>query len=117
MVASVNSRPLAPTSPLSSLAAKLHPSRFPNMSGKMVAILSYLLDQEWTSPKITSMSITSDHMVLSMEDGDIGFNTIIGSESDLTRNFTTLLEYPGVNLTPQEKSLALSLLQSRITRW
>jgi hypothetical protein len=33
------------------LAAKLHPDRFSAMSGKMAAIVGYILGESWTDPE------------------------------------------------------------------
>ena len=46
------------------LAEKLHPDRFSAMSGKMAAIIGYILGESWTEPEIAALSVTSDGFVL-----------------------------------------------------
>jgi hypothetical protein len=46
-----------------SLASKLHPDRFSAMSGKMAAIVGYILGESWTEPEIVALSVTSDGFV------------------------------------------------------
>jgi hypothetical protein len=42
------------------LTEKLNPDRFSEMSGKMAAIVAYILAESWTEPEITALSVTSD---------------------------------------------------------
>lgn len=42
------------------LADKLHPDRFTEMSGKMAAIIAFVLGEDWTDPAIRWMSVSSD---------------------------------------------------------
>lgn len=51
-----------------SLADKLHPDRFTAMSGRMAAILGYILGESWTEPEIPYLSVTSDGCVTSEDD-------------------------------------------------
>ena len=46
------------------LAAKLHPDRYTAMSGKMAAIVAYILGDRWTEPAISELVVTSDGFVL-----------------------------------------------------
>ena len=82
------------------LALKLHPRRFTGMSGKMAAIVAYVLGEHWTTPEIAEL-IISDGVVLAREDGDIGYNSFIGAVEDLKRNVSNLLAAAG--LTEQER--------------
>ena len=93
----------------------LHPSRFDGMSGKMAAIVGYILDQEFTDPSIDDMCITSDGMVLAQHKGDCGMNDFIGAESDLKRNWSRLLTAAG--LTEDQRKAAEQLYGERITDW
>jgi hypothetical protein len=45
------------------IADKLHPDRFSAMSGKMAAIVAYILGESWTEPEIAALSVTSDGFV------------------------------------------------------
>lgn len=97
------------------LAKKLHPSRFTEMSGKMAAIVAYILNETWTEPAITDMCITSDGYVLAQHEDDIGMNQIIGSAEDLKRNWAALLTAAG--LDDEEKAEAQRLFDARIKVW
>lgn len=97
------------------LAQKLHPHRFTEMSGKMAAIVGYVLDQEWTQPEIAEMVVTSDGFVLARRSGDIGCNDWIGSAEDLERNASNLLE--AADLTENERAEWQSLFRARVTDW
>jgi len=77
-----------------SIATKLHPTRV-RTSGKFTAILAYLLDEEWTDPPITSLTVTSDGILL---DSSSGFaNDILGDMGDLRRNIKGIAEVAGLN--------------------
>lgn len=47
-----------------SLKQKLDPRRYPDMSGRMAAILGYLLEEDWAKPAIQELSITSDGYII-----------------------------------------------------
>jgi hypothetical protein len=78
------------------LKEKLHPKRFPNMSPKMGALVACILNEDWTVPRLMSLFVTSDNMVLAMEQGDIGYNHFIGSLDEVSRNWENLLNVAGV---------------------
>jgi hypothetical protein len=86
------------------LSDKLHPRRFPNMSGKMAAIVGYILGVEWSEPKIAELHITSDGHVLARDEGDCACNQYIGLAANLERNWLALLDAAG--LTNDEKAEA-----------
>jgi hypothetical protein len=89
------------------LNSKLHPKRFPGMSGKMAAIVGYILGETFTDPSITEMAITSDGMVLAQQSGDVGMNDMIGSVSDLKRNWMKLLDVAGLDDKERKQAEAL----------
>jgi hypothetical protein len=91
---------------------KLHPKRFDGMSGKMAAIVGYILDEALTNPAINELVVTSDGFVLAQHDGDVGDNDFMGQESDLLRNWKNLLDTAG--LTPEERTEAEAAYQSHI---
>jgi hypothetical protein len=91
------------------LKKKLFPGRFSDMSGKMAAIVGYILGETYTNPSITDMAITSDGFVMAQQSGDIGMNDMIGDVSDLRRNWDNLLSAAG--LEPQEKQEAAALFK------
>lgn len=91
---------------------KLHPRRFEGMSGKMAAIVGYILDEAVTVPAINELIVTSDGFVLSEHVGDVGANDFMGAESDLLRNWNNLLDAAG--LTPEERTEAEAAYQSHV---
>lgn len=67
------------------------------MSGKMAAIVGYILDARFTDPAITELVVTSDGFVLAQSEGDVGTNDLIGEEADLNRNLLTLIGAAGLS--------------------
>ena len=49
---------------MNTLKAALHPSRFPGMSTKMIAIVGYIIEGKVTSPAIEEMMVTSDGIIM-----------------------------------------------------
>ena len=90
-----------------SLVEKLHPQSWPNLSGRMIAIVACILGQEWTTPQMHGIAITADGHVTCMED-------YIGLASDFERNIAGLLEH--ANLTPEERA-EWDRLYSQIDDW
>jgi len=99
----------------SSLAKKLNPSRFSAMSGKMAAIVAYILGEKWTDPAINDMAITSDGFLLAQHEGDMGLNDFMGAASDLERNVANLMI--AAELTEGEQAEWQRLYKARITDW
>ncbi len=85
------------------------------MSGKMAAIVGYILDEEWTNPSLQEMAITSDGFVMAGVKGDCRMNEFIGSVSDLERNVNNLLNV--AELTEAERKEWDRLYRARITDW
>ena len=86
------------------LVRKLHPARFPDMSGLMAAIVGCILDRQFTEPTIAGLFLTSDGYVLGWHYDDVGCNDFIGARSDLERNWNRLLDL--AELTDEERRLA-----------
>ncbi len=53
------------------LVAKLRPDRFTAMSGKMAAIVGYILDERFSEPAISELVVTSDGFVLAQAEGEV----------------------------------------------
>jgi hypothetical protein len=79
------------------LVDKLRPDRFTAMSGRMAAIVGYILDERFSTPEISELVVTSDGFVLAQTEGDVGANDMIGEEADLNRNLLTLIEAAGLS--------------------
>lgn len=99
-----------------SLVHKLDPARFPNMSGRMAAIVGYILDEPFSEPRIIDMNVTSDGFVLAVNQGDVSANEMLGERSDLDRNLVALLNVTP-DLTEDEVVLFGRLQRERIRRW
>jgi hypothetical protein len=98
-----------------SVADKVHPRRFPRMSGKMAAILGHLLNQTWTDPAMVELVITSDGFLMGRHEGEVTCNRFLGEESSLRDNLKKLITLPEVGLTGEEKEYLMKLF-SRIRR-
>lgn len=99
---------------LANLRQKLFPGRFTAMSGKMAAIVGYILGVRWTDPAIEEMHLTSDGFILAQHSGDIGANDMLGSREDLLNNWRRLLR--AADLTKQERTDAHTLFVSRVIK-
>jgi len=94
------------------VAEKLHPKRFPKMSGRMAGVVAFVIDQQVTRPAITEIVVTSDGFVLAGVDDDVGTNHLVGTYVDLVRNWRALIAVAG--LTKQEHITAEILFASKI---
>jgi hypothetical protein len=81
---------------------KLNMRRFPGASGKMVALVAYVLEQEWTRPAIRDLSETSDGFLVAFPDA------FLGTVSDFRDNLRRLADVAG--LTPGETRVFRQLL-------
>jgi hypothetical protein len=97
---------------MSSLARKLHPARYTAMSSMMAALVGYFVDAAFTQPTIAGLAVTNDGFVLARHSGEIGCNTFIGSDADLRRNWTALLDCAG--LTSEERAEADRLFAEKL---
>lgn len=88
-----------------SLADKLRPDRFSAMSGRLAAIVAFILDETWTDPEIAWMSVTEDGYVSTESD-------FIGLASELDRNLRSLLTAAG--LTRAERAEFDALYSMRV---
>jgi hypothetical protein len=86
------------------LAQKLHPARFTAMSGKMAAIVACILGQQWTSPAIAELVVTSDGHVLARNVGDCGHNDYIGTVANLEDNWQRLLNAAGLTAAEYQEA-------------
>lgn len=95
------------------LERKLDPRRFTAMSGKMAAIVGFILNTErWeTEPAISELLITSDGGVLAAHDGGM-FNDFIGAKGDLMDNLRRLVK--AAELTPKERAAFWKLYRNRV---
>jgi hypothetical protein len=79
------------------LVTKLRPDRFTAMSGKMAAVVGYILDERFSDPSISELVVTSDGFVLAQHEGEVGANEMLGTEVDLNRNLLDLIAAAGLN--------------------
>jgi hypothetical protein len=93
-----------------SLVQKLNPANFTSMSGKMAAIVGCIIGTKYTDTEIVELCITSDRFVLARNKGHAGFDTFIGHETDLGRNWINLLD--SADLTNEERALADQLART-----
>ena len=61
------------------------------------AVLAALLDEDWTTPKIEELFITSDRCILALPTGETTHNVFIGAEADLIRNTHGIAEVLGLD--------------------
>ncbi len=97
------------------LVDKLRPDRFTAMSGKMAAIVGYILDESFSDPAISELVVSSDGLVLAQVKGEVGADDMLGTEKDLNRNLLTLIQAAG--LREEEISEFGRLQRERIRRY
>ena len=86
------------------LSDRLHPNRFPGMSGKMAAIVGYILGEKWSKPRVAELVITTDGWVLARNTGQVVCDTIIGTADALERNWNSLLRAAGLTSRQQQEA-------------
>jgi hypothetical protein len=70
----------------------------PIETGEMfTALLDALLDEDWTTPKIEELLITSDRCILARPTGETTHKVFIGAEADLIRNIHGIAEVAGLD--------------------
>lgn len=94
------------------LQAKLHPCNFRIISGKMVAIVAYILGAEFADPPIVGVTIDENGLVLARTARHRDHTDMIGSHADLERSWHSLLD--AARLTSQERMDAEVLYATRI---
>lgn len=97
------------------IGQKLDPRRFTAMSGKMTAIVAFLLGKDAvaiTEPAITEIAVTSDGLVLAGNTDDPFMNDMIGSVDDLVSNLERLAQAAG--LTPEERAQINLALRTKV---
>lgn len=93
----------APTAKERPLTELLDPARFSGMSGKMAALVGYVLDTPMTEPAIAEVCLTSDGFVLARNENDAGANEFIGAASEVVGNFERLADAAGLNPTQRQE--------------
>jgi hypothetical protein len=88
-----------------SIAAKLKAVR---VSGKFAAILACMVGEEWTTPSLVELAMTSDGFLLGRRKGDIGLNELLGAEADLIRNLKGVAEVAELTTNETLELLALA---------
>jgi hypothetical protein len=78
----------------------------------MASIVGYILGQDWVTPQVSGLMVTSDHFVLASVKGDCGYNQFIGAESDLQQNWKELLHV--ADLGQDEYALAQKLYGEKV---
>jgi hypothetical protein len=90
---------------------KLHPENFSQMTGKMAAVIGFLLDVRFVRTTITAITVTHDGCLLADTDEPC-CGRFLGHYRDLVRNWHSLLQ--AANLNPDEWMLAECLFASKI---
>lgn len=104
--------------PRPTLAHKLDPRRFSEMSPKMAAILAFILGDEadWeTDPAIVELTVTSDGILFAGDTSDPLANAILGRADELAANLSRLAD--AAELTEAERGRLGALTAAAITDW
>lgn len=97
---------------MTTLAQKLHPKRFTEMSPFMSAVVAYVLGESWTEPYIAEITVSETEDLVYIRKADaVGFDGV-QSLTDLRTNWNRLLDAAG--LTPDERREAVRLFSERV---
>jgi hypothetical protein len=83
---------------LKDLVRKLDPSRFPGMPPILAALTGFILGAEFFCPRIIEVVITDTGTVLAGVNGDAIEGRVIGSYSDVMRNWMRFISQAGITL-------------------
>jgi hypothetical protein len=92
------------------LCNKLSPDNFPQMTGKMAAVVGYVL-VPFVQPRITAITVTTDGCLLA-DTNEPQFGRFLCNYRDLVRNWRSLVETANLNL--DERTMAECLFASKI---
>jgi hypothetical protein len=99
---------------MTTLAEKMHPDRFTEMSPFMSAIVAYVLGQSWTTPQIAEIAVSEqEDLVYVRTVGSVGFDSV-QNLTDLRNNWNRLLD--AADLTPSERQEAVRLFNLRVMK-
>jgi hypothetical protein len=90
------------------LATKLHPKNFTEMSPRMAAIVAYIVGESWTEPNIKWLSITTDGCIVSERH-------YLGQGYDLDKNIDALIQV--ADLSKEEEAYFRGLMADKIDDW
>src|ERR1700738_97947 len=90
----------------SRLAHKLHPYRYPDMSGVMTAIVGFIVEAPFGAPRIVAVAVTSDLFILARPEGEVS-SIPVGRYDDLLPAWSALLD--SARLTTFERMEAEAL--------
>ena len=76
------------------LVRKLHPDRFPRMSGVMAAVVAFVLDTVFVQPRIVEINLDRG-VVFARAQGEIAKHSI-GSYADLLDHWLSLIRAAGL---------------------
>jgi len=96
------------------LKKKLHPSRFPEMSPFMAAIVGFVLGEPFTTPAIGEITVSeAENLVYIRQAGAAGFDGLQNLQ-DLRNNWNRLMDVAG--LTPEERKEAVRLFGVKVEK-
>lgn len=79
-----------------------------------IALVGYILNEEWTDPRIIGLWVDGGGLVLSAHSDDPLFNYSVGDISDVRQNWVRYIAAAG--LTPAERAEAEALYRERVPR-
>jgi len=74
---------------MTSLAEKLHPDRFTEMSPLMAAIAGYVLGESWTDPKIAEIAVINGDISVKRSGCSFSARLVIGCVNPRTTELLT----------------------------
>ena len=97
---------------IDSLKRKLDPRRFPGMTPFMMAMLGYVLGEQYTKPEIEELVVSEgDNLVFIRTAGAVKFNDRKPLD-DVRSNWNRLMD--AAALTPEERAVAVRLFKAKV---
>ena len=87
------------------LAEKLRPNRFTEMSPFMAAVVAYVFGESWTDPPIAEITVSeTEDLVYIRKAGAAGFDGV-QNLTDLRNNWNRLLDAAGLTLDERREAV------------
>lgn len=82
---------------LKDLIRKLSPERFPGMPPTLVALTGFILGARFGRPSIVAVVVTDRGILLARANGDTDASCVLGSYSEVLRNWMRLISTAGLS--------------------
>ena len=93
------------------LVEALHPTQV-KTSGRFTAVLGFILDQDWSEPRITALTVTSDGFAMVATSEDSLMNQFLTEASNIERDLVAIAKV--AELSDNETQALMAIYHARI---